>query len=388
VTLTLDRSASAPENQPAARKAASARTPSPGLTGWLTIGASASIAAGIIHAGAIASHSDHQAAVWVFVATTVVQLAWGTYALARPTRSIALGGVVIGAAALGGWVIAKRWGLWFIDGLNEKEPIQLADGLCALLAGVTMLTAAAALLIRRRALPRAAVALLSLAALLSASPGTVRALDHHHPGTVSAEPAPAVPPHPFDPDLPIDLGGVPGVTPQEQARAENLLADTLLRLPQWSDPAFDEAHGFFSIHDGRTGVEHYVNLTYMADDAMLDPDKPESLVFDTTVTPKRLVAAMYMATPEMTLAQVPDIGGALTQWHIHSNLCFNDQGHVTGLTQADGTCGGGLIKGAETPMIHVWIVAHKCGPFAALEGVGGGQVAPGQPVSCDHVHGS
>jgi len=253
VTLTLDRSPPAPDDQPATRKAAPTPPTSRGLAGLLPIGACASIAAGIIHAGAIASHSDHRAAVWVFVATTVVQLAWGAYALARPSRPIALSGVVISAAALGGWIIAKRWGLWFIDGLSEKEPIQLADGLCALLAGVTMLAASAALLVRRHALPRAAVVLLSLAALLSASLGTVRALDHQHPGAVSvAEPAPAVPPHPFDPALPIDLGGVPGVTPQEQARAENLLADTLLHLPQWSDPALDEANGFFSIHDGVT----------------------------------------------------------------------------------------------------------------------------------------
>ena len=29
-------------------------------------------------------------------------------------------------------------------------------------------------------------------------------------------------------------------------------------------------------------------------------------------------------------------------------------------------------------MIHVWITQNPCGPFAALEGVGAGQVLPGQ----------
>ena len=61
---------------------------------------------------------------------------------------------------------------------------------------------------------------------------------------------------------------------------------------------------------------------------------------------------------------------------------------VGGLTKADGTCAPGLQKGAEIPMIHVWIEPHKCGPFAALEGIGGGQVLPGQTVACDHVHGT
>jgi hypothetical protein len=227
-----------------------------------------------------------------------------------------------------------------------------------------------------------------VALLVAAAPATVGALDHEHAHAATVEAAPVVAPHPFDPNLPIDLSGVPGVTPQEQARAQNLLAATVLLLPQWADPAYDEAHGFFSIGDGRTGTEHYVNPTFMTDDVMLDPDKPESLVFDTTVSPKRLVAAMYMGTPGMTLAQVPDIGGPLTQWHIHNNLCFNGQGRVAGLVQADGSCPGSLVKGPETPMIHVWIVPHRCGPFAALEGIGGGQIGPGETVACDHVHGS
>ena len=41
----------------------------------------------------------------------------------------------------------------------------------------------------------------------------------------------------------------------------------------------------------------------------------------------------------MSLADVPDIGGALMQWHIHDNLCFTDdpfQPLVAGLTNAAG----------------------------------------------------
>ena len=39
-------------------------------------------------------------------------------------------------------------------------------------------------------------------------------------------------------------------------------------------------------------------------------------------------------------------------------------------------------------MIHVWIQKHPCGPFAALEGVGAGQVKPGETAACDHAHGA
>jgi hypothetical protein len=61
---------------------------------------------------------------------------------------------------------------------------------------------------------------------------------------------------------------------------------------------------------------------------------------------------------------------------------------VAGLTNADGGCNAPLVKGPETPMIHVWIRKHPCGPFAALEGVGAGQVKAGETTLCDHVHGS
>ena len=39
-------------------------------------------------------------------------------------------------------------------------------------------------------------------------------------------------------------------------------------------------------------------------------------------------------------------------------------------------------------MIHVWITPTPCGPFAALDGIAGGQVPEGEAVLCDHAHGS
>jgi hypothetical protein len=357
------------------------------------VAAAASIVAGVVHAGAIAAHSETKPAVLTFLAVCVVQLAWGAWALARPNKPAAFVGVVISVVALAGWTLAKTRGISFIDGLETKEKIQIADGVCATLAGVTLVFAGLALFVRERRLPISFISVLVTGMAFAMIPATSAALDHQHAHgtsttTVSTEPAAAVPPKPFDPTLPIDLSGVPGVSPQQQARAENLLAATVHRLSQWADPAYDETQGFRSIHDGGTGVEHYVNRAFMEDDVMLDPDRPESLVFDTTVTPKKLVAAMYMAKPGITLDGVPDIGGPLTQWHIHNTLCFTAEGKVGGLTQPDGSCKAPLFKGPETPMIHVWIEPHQCGPFAALEGIGGGQIKEGETVACDHQHGT
>jgi hypothetical protein len=35
----------------------------------------------------------------------------------------------------------------------------------------------------------------------------------------------------------------------------------------------------------------------------------------------------------------------------------------------------------------VWVVPHGCGPFATLEGVGGGTLSDGEERACDHAHG-
>ena len=191
----------------------------------------------------------------------------------------------------------------------------------------------------------------------------------------------------------IDLSGMPGVLPDERRRAEDLLYSTRMVLPKFADTTTAEAAGFTTIGDGATGYEHYINWKYINDEHELNPEFPESLVYqiDPATRQKKLVSAMYMMGDEYTLDNVPNVGGPLTQWHIHNNLCFSrdpavfGSTRVVGVTSPNGACQFG-VKLRENPMIHVWIVPHKCGPFAALEGVGAGQVRAGEEQLCDHAH--
>ncbi|MEP7201243.1 MAG: hypothetical protein ABI894_01465 [Ilumatobacteraceae bacterium] len=196
----------------------------------------------------------------------------------------------------------------------------------------------------------------------------------------------------YDPTQPIDLGGVAGVTPEQQAAAENLVALNVVRLPQWSDYKVAEAAGYHSIGDGGTGFEHFIDWDLINDDVALDPDQPESLVYQPQPDgTKKLVSAMYFLPDSVALTDVPNIGGALMQWHIHDNLCFTDdpvQPLVRGVTNSAGQCPSPLVKFRPAPMIHVWITPHPCGPFAALEGVGAGQIADGETRLCDAGHGT
>src|SRR3546814_19940583 len=110
--------------------------------------------------------------------------------------------------------------------------------------------------------------------------------------------------------------------------------------------------GFHSIGDGFLGHEHYLNAENMNDDKILDPDHPESLVYDTSVTPKRLVAAIYMLNAGDTLDDVPDVGGARTRWPIPDNPCFAPTGRVSALTDTHAAVRPGLPNGHDTPQMH------------------------------------
>lgn len=396
--------------------------------GLLLAAGVASIAAGVLHAGAIAQHADTRQAVEVFTGLAAAQVGWGILAIVHRRRWVAAIGGVLGIGALAGWTAVTTVGIDRIEGLDHVHEAGLTDGTAAAMAGLTALfsicgmmgwtltwgaraavgTGGAAILVGLVAIP----GILSLGSDDHASAaagghdhGTAVASDSPSADEGSVDPAsdpaagedqhdhgdaPAVPPKPYDPLLPIDLGGVPGVSPEQQARAENLIAVTLDRLPRYADPRTAEADGFSSIGDGFTGHEHFVNPAYLEDDHVLNPDYPESLVYEVKGQERTLVSAMFMLSQGQTFDDVPDIGGPLTQWHVHADLCFSaseSRISLSGLAGVDQPCSSDTVK-LEIPMIHVWITSHRCGPFAALDGVGAGQPPEGETTACDHAHGA
>ena len=188
----------------------------------------------------------------------------------------------------------------------------------------------------------------------------------------------------------IDLSGIKGVSAQQQAESTALLKNTIAVLPRWSDYRQAEADGFHSIGDSLTGEEHYIHWDWINDDVALDPNQPESLVYkvDRATGTKTLEAAMFLMPQEYTLENQPSIASPLVQFHEHDNLCFTpgENPRVAGLTNFEGGCNAPLQKFNPNIMVHVWIRPNVCGPFAALLGVGAGQIAEGEERSCVHDH--
>ena len=377
-----------------------------------------SLAAGLIHAAAIGAHGEYATLSLLFGIAAVFGVGWGVVVWARASRVVLAVGLLVNLAFLAFYVFSRTTGVSSVDGLHTAQPVGTADLLASFFELGVVLAATALLGSRTRSeSPRfvgarswsvaVAVTALCLPALAQASgdPAGATAADSGSdlsssgltvvettttPATTTIPPTTTTttPPKAFDPKQPIDLSGTPGVTPVEQRRAEDLLRRTLVELPKWADPAVAEAAGYHSIGDASTGHEHLIDWNIIDDTTMLDPNHPEALVYNTSGGKLTLEAAMFIVPPKYTLKTAPPLGGKLTQWHIHDNLCFTPgvAPQVAGLVDSLGNCSPGLVKFTPAPMVHVWITPNPCGPFAALEGIGAGQVVEGQTRNCDHVH--
>ena len=403
----------------------------------LTIAVMTSIGAGVIHAAAAGVHAEHPQLARLFVLCSVAQVGAGLIAWARPNRLVAALIVAVNAVAVGAWLTTRITGISWIQGLEVREAPQFADTACALLGAAAVGCALAAAMVGKRtsaaprlSFPALAVAALTIPAMLSSgthvhshvaaagsavvdqsqphshpadgssvalpatdaasnsasnpATGAVPAVDesqpHSHAADSTAVAATADWPRPWDPTKPIDVSGVPGVTPEQEARATTLIEDSLKDLPKYADTAAAVADGYASIGDAGTGSEHYIKLSLIEDNDFLDPEKPESLVYTVNGDSRTLAGAMYIASARPTDdPSLLNFAGPLMQWHNHGNLCWatgpDGKPRVVGITDANGNCANGVNTGGQNPMVHVWVTPHPCGVFAALEGVGAGQAA-------------
>ena len=111
-------------------------------------------------------------------------------------------------------------------------------------------------------------------------------------------------------------------------------------------------------------LKHYFKAAYVIDGRVLDPTRPEGLLYAHTTGGPVLVAAVYM----MNRAGEPgrEVGGCLTRWHVHHELCSSDpaKGLISGVRTRGGSCPPGQVPWAAPPFLHVWTIDFPGGPFA------------------------
>lgn len=157
-----------------------------------------------------------------------------------------------------------------------------------------------------------------------------------------------------------DHGAAVTVTTTELEAAARLVADTRAAAVRFEDLAAAKAEGYYQVAPPRNSLVHYLNAGYTRDNRILDPERPESLVYlHLTDGSWKLVGVMYrMPIPNLP---GPRVGGVLTAWHAHDNLCTAN-GRVVATT-TDGTCKSG-VWGKTPEMLHVWLVENPNGVFS------------------------
>jgi hypothetical protein len=139
-------------------------------------------------------------------------------------------------------------------------------------------------------------------------------------------------------------------TAAQQAAANQLVAQTKATLTEYSSLSAATAAGYVPATNPNGRVVHYANWSAARTDGF-DPSNPAFLVYANTVNGPVLMGAMYLGPAPCTPG--PDVGGPLTQWHAHDNLCLSG-GQVVGRTSASGTCASGVHNTNTYFMLHVW----------------------------------
>ncbi|MHB8574013.1 MAG: hypothetical protein ACYDCQ_01655 [Dehalococcoidia bacterium] len=161
---------------------------------------------------------------------------------------------------------------------------------------------------------------------------------------------------------------VPSTPPtvEQRAAAEKLVADTRAGIAKYADVKVAIADGYRPSTAANGDMVHYTNRAYTHDGKILDPTRPEALVYANTRHGTVLLGALYMM--QQAGQPGPDIGGSLTQWHIHSNICWSlTSMMVAGFATPFGSCPAGSIHVTSSAMMHVWTIPNPTGGYGDLD---------------------
>jgi len=304
------------------------------------LGASVLMAvAGAIHLGLVLTHVDETITAALFVMNGLAYMALSQMYAWRWWRPAAAALIV---ATLAGYLV------YIVLGLDTPDQVAIATKLLELTTlGLVLVPVRGE--VRRRALRWTALGV-AVPVLTMASVATVwiDALarpdaQHAHAGAVL--------------QATNDVA-----TPAQTAAAKRLYDETAAAIAPYRDWRKAWADGYRPGGPQTTPSTHWMNQRYVDAGYVLDPARPQGLVYANTKHGPELLGAMFEMKRVGQFG--PDPGGPLTAWHQHENVCFAPLGVEFSLMTPTATCPLGAIDISAPPMLHVWIVPNPAGPFA------------------------
>ena len=323
---------------------------------WLLAALLAASAA--VHAGLAVGHDDHTAGIRALFLLDAALLGAVARRVLRGLCAGRLGAVVIAGSIAAYWVSA----------LGGEAPDQL--GLATKLGEIVAL----AIVLRpaperrwsalRSVAGSAAVGLFVIVTATSSWIGAFRA-SAAEPGAVAGHHVHAGGVAPPGTILPAVPEREP--TPAERAAAAELVLAARSALARYADPSVAAADGYRV--DGLAGIDfHAANPAHEQDGRILDPARPETLVYAVAPDGRPVLMGAMFLMPKIGTPG-PTIGGPLTVWHAHQHVCFSlTPPGLAGLLSPLGMCPLGTIDVPITAeMIHIWIVPGAPEPFGDLD---------------------
>ena len=311
---------------------------------WLLVALLAASAA--VHAGLAVGHSEHGVGLQVLMALDAIALAFVARRVWRGASAGRLGLLVLGGSVVAYWISAA--------GGEPPDQLGLATKLGEILALAIVVRPAPGE--RRRGLRSfagsAAIALLVLGTTATSWIGAFRAGGEASAANVSGH---------------VHAGAaLPGFvmpavaqrepTPAERAAATELVLATRSALARYADPQVAAADGYNVA--GMHGLDfHATNPAYEHDGRIFDPAHPETLVYAVAPGGRPVLLGAMFQMPSIG-EPGPTIGGPLTVWHAHEQVCVTlTPPGLAGLLSPMGMCPiGSFDLPLTAQMIHVWIV--------------------------------
>jgi hypothetical protein len=151
-------------------------------------------------------------------------------------------------------------------------------------------------------------------------------------------------------------------TAAQQRASVSLVDQTVAAVTPFKSLAAAKAAGYVPLTPTGQKIVHYINPSIYRQGAQLDPASIPVLVYVNTAHGAVLSAAMYLLPQGAGTSDLPQPGGCLTQWHVHTDLCIGE-GKVVGTDKA-GLCAAGSSNRVTPPMMHVWMTPVTGGPLA------------------------
>jgi hypothetical protein len=365
---------------------------------WLL--APLAVGAGAIHLSMVSGHAQE----WLAEGIAFAVVAWAQLGLAlllvvRPSRRAVAALAGLSLVCVVAWAWTRTVGFPFGPAVGTTEEAGTVDLLCA---GFEAVTAVACLVVlfrpplrRGAGIPAtlaAAVPLIAVLGMTTAALASPAGLHEHtegddghpHAGEQAADhedthaegESAAADDHPHDAATEgttteaetSHSHGEPctaPVTEEQQDAADALVVESRTGMDAYQDFDAAVADGYVNITPEIGVLVHYARYDLMLDEATLDPTAIESLMYyrPRDGSDPVLVGAMYFADPGTA---GPEIGGCLTQWHVHDNLCIAPGEGMVGVVDPEGSCPAGSSNDVTQEMLHVWDIDLPTGPFSEL----------------------